>query len=406
MSINLFLIFKNSKNRNMKRNLLFFVAIIMILSGCASSKKQLEKGNYDASIATAVKQLRKDPQDSKQAATLERSFNIVNEQDNERIKFLKLEGKPQNWDEIYQVYKRMSDRQTMVRTVMPLNVGTRSIDFPYVDYMSEMVTVKRKSADYYFAHGNELMKNNIKDSYRQAYAEFLRAKDYVGDYEGIDNKIQEARYLDMSRVFVALQNTTMLKFPPEFEADLLTVDLQALNSDWVEYHTTNLDSNTQYDYVINVNVRTIAVSPDQTSSEDKVVKRDVEDGYNYQLDKKGNVMRDSLGNDIKLKKYKTLQCALISTLQTKTCQITGDIETIQMNPNKLLKKDPIGAQSNFQNVSARAVGDQGALNEEQLQKTKTQIIPFPSDIDMVIRCSESLKTAIRGSIQSNRRLIN
>lgn len=406
MSINLFLIFKNSKNRNMKRNLLFFVAIIMILSGCASSKKQLEKGNYDASIATSVKQLRKDPQDSKQAATLERSFNIVNEQDNERIKFLKLEGKPQNWDEIYQVYKRMSDRQTMVRTVMPLNVGTRSVDFPYIDYMSEMVTAKRKSADYYFAHGNELMKNNIKDSYRQAYAEFLRAKDYVGDYEDIDNKIQEARYLGMSRVFVALQNTTMLKFPPEFETDLLTVDLQALNSDWVEYHTTNLDSNTQYDYVINVNVRTIAVSPDQTSSEDKVVKRDVEDGYTYQLDKKGNVMRDSLGNDIKLKKYKTLQCALISTLQTKTCQITGDIETIQMNPNKLLKKDPIGAQSNFQNVSARAVGDQGALNEEQLQKTKTQIIPFPSDIDMVIRCSESLKTAILGSIQSNRRLIN
>jgi hypothetical protein len=406
VSINLFLIFNNSKNRNMKRNLLFLIAIIMILSGCASSKKQLEKGNYDASIATAVKQLRKDPKDSKQADILERSFNIVNEQDNERIKFLKLEGKPQNWDEIYQTYKRMSDRQTMVRTVMPLNIGTRSVEFPYVDYMSEMVAAKRKSADYYFAHGNELMKNNIKDSYRQAYAEFVRAKDYVGDYEGIDNKIQEARYLGMSRVFVVLQNTTMLKFPPEFEADLLNVDPQALNSDWVEYHTTNLDGNTQFDYIINVNIRNISVSPDQTSTEDQVVKKDIEDGYSYKLDKNGNVMKDSLGNDIKLKKYKTLQCALISTLQTKTCQITGDIETIQMNPNKLLKKDPIGAQSNFHNVSSRAVGDQGALDAGQLEKTKTQIIPFPSDIDMVIRCSESLKNAIRGSMQLNRRLIN
>jgi len=389
----------------MKRNLLFFIAIIMILSGCASSKKQLEKGNYDASIATAVKQLRRNPQDSKQADILERSFNIINEQDNERIKFLKLEGKPQNWDEIYQTYKRMSDRQSLVRTVMPLNVGTRPVDFPYVDYMTEMVEAKHKAADYYFAHGNELMKNNMKDSYRQAYAEYVRAKDYVGDYEGIDNKIQEARNLGMSRVFISLQNSTMLKFPPDFEANLINVNLQALNSDWVEYTTTNLDSTAQYDYIINVNVRNITVSPDQTSNEDKVVKRDVEDGYSYKLDKNGNVKRDSLGNDIKLKKYKTLQCALISTFQTKTCQITGDIETIQMNPDKLLKKDPIGAQSNFQNVSARAVGDQGALNDEQLQKTKTQIIPFPSDIDMVIRCSESLKGAIRGSIQSNRRLI-
>jgi hypothetical protein len=390
----------------MKRNLLLIITITVILSGCGSSKKQLEKGNYDAAIATAVKQLRKDPADAKQAAILERSFNIVNEQDNERIKFLKVEGRPQNWDEIYQIYKRMSDRQTMIRTVMPLNVGTRSVDFPYVDYMTEMVAAKHKSADYYYAHGNELMKNNLKDSYRQAYAEFLRAKDYVGDYEGIDNKIQEARELGMSRVFVSVQNSTMLKFPQDFEADLLNVNLQALNSDWVEYHTINLDSNIQYDYIINVNVRTISVSPDQTSNDDQVIKKDVEDGYSYQLDKKGNVLRDSLGNDIKVKKYKTLQCALISTMQTKTCQITGDIEIIAMNPNKLIKKDPIGAQSTFQNVSARAVGDLGALNDAQLEKTKTQIIPFPNDIDMVIRCSESLKNAIRGSIQNNRRLIN
>jgi hypothetical protein len=293
----------------------------------------------------------------------------------------------------------------MVRTVLPITAGNKDVNFPYVDYMNEMVAAKRKSADYYFAHGNELMNNKTKESYRQAYAEFVRAKEYVGDYEGIDSKIQESRYLGISRVFVSLQNSTMLKFPVEFEQDLLNVNLQALNTDWIEYSTTNLDPNAQYDYIINVNVRNIAVSPDQTSTQDEVAKKDVEDGFTYKLDSKGNVMRDSLGNDIKIKKYRTLQCALISTLQTKTCQITGDIEMIQMNPNKQLKKEPIGAQSNFQNVSSRAVGDQGALNQEQLQKTKSQIIPFPSDIDMVIRCSESLKNAIRGSIQSNRRLI-
>jgi len=117
-------------------------------------------------------------------------------------------------------------------------------------------------------------------------------------------------------------------------------------------------------------------------------------------------MRDTSGNDIRIKKYKTLQCALISTLQTKSCQIDGDIEVIQMNPNKVLKKDPMGAQSTFEHVSARALGDIGALNASQLERTKIQTIPFPSDIEMVVRCSENLKNAIRGSIQSNRRLIN
>ena len=389
----------------MKKNLLIVFAVSVMLSGCGSSKKQLERGNYDAAVGTAVKQLRKDPDDAKQIATLERSYNIANEQDLERVRFLKMEGKPQNYDEIYLTYKRLSDRQALVRTILPLSAGNRSVDFPYVDYLPEMIAAKRKSADFYYGHGIELMKNNLKDSYRQAFAEFVRAKEYVGDYEGIDNKIADAKYLGMSRVFVALQNTTMLKFPQEFEEDLLSVDLQALNSEWVEYHTINLDKDVQYDYFINVNVRNITVSPDQTSQLDSVIKRDVEDGFSYQLDKKGNVMKDSLGNDIKTKKYKTLQCALISTLQTKSCRIDGDIEIIQANPNKLLKKDPIGAQSTFENVSARALGDIGALNASQMAKTKTRIVPFPSDIEMVLRCSESLKHAIRGSIQTNRRLI-
>jgi hypothetical protein len=249
------------------------------------------------------------------------------------------------------------------------------------------------------------MKNKLKESYRQAYAEFLRAKEYVGDYEGIDSKIQEAKVLGMSRVFVSIQNTSIIKFPKEFEEDLLALDLPRLNSEWVEYFTQNLNENTQYDYFVNVNVKNVAVSPDQSIQRDSVIKRDIEDGFYYVLDKKGNVMRDSLGNDIKQKKYKTVQCALVETVQSKACRIDGDIEVIQMNPNKQLKKDPIGAQSNFENVSSRALGDIQALNARQLERTKTSLVQFPTDIEMIMRCSESLKKAIRGAIQNDRRFI-
>jgi len=389
----------------MKRIVQVFLISIFILGGCGSAKKQLERGNYDAAIGKAVIQLRKDPGDAKQVSILERSYKIANEQDNERIRFLKLEGRPENWDEIYIVSRRLNDRQSLVRTVTPLNVNGRSLDFPYVDYMPEMVAAKRKSADFYYAHGNELMKSGLKENYRQAFYEFVRAKEYVGDYEGIDNKIQEAKYMGMSRVFISVQNNSMIKFPQEFEEDLLALDLPRLNSEWVEYHTQNLDPNTEFDYFINVNVRNIVVSPDQTMQRDTVVKREVEDGFVYQLDKRGNVMKDSLGNDIKMPKYKTLQCALIETVQSKVCRIDGDIEVIQVNPDKVLKKDPLGAQSNFEYISARALGDTEALSASQLERTRSEAVPFPSDIEMVLRCSEALKQAIRGAVQNNRRFI-
>jgi hypothetical protein len=389
----------------MKKVLPFVFILTILLSGCGSSKKQLEKGNYDAAIQKAVKQLRKDPKDADQIDILNQAYKVANDQDNERVRMLKLEGKPNSWDEVYLVYKALNDRQSLVRTVTPLNLKGRTVDFPYIDYMPDMVNAKRKAADFYNTHADDLMKTGIKESFRQAYAEYLRAEEYVGDYEGIDNKIQDAQLRGMSRVFVSIQNSSMLKFPKEFEDDLLALDFPRLNSQWVEYYTQNLNDNTQFDYYVNVNIRSVWVSPDQSQQRDSVIKKRIQDGFTYVLDKKGNVMQDSLGNDIKTPKYKNLQCALVETVQSKKCHIDGDVDVIQMNPNKELKKDPIRAESKFENISSRALGDIQALNSNQLERTKTSIVPFPTDIEMVIRCSEPLKRAVRETIQNDRRFI-
>ena len=272
--------------------------------------------------------------------------------------------------------------------------------------MQEMVMAKKKAADFYYAHGQELMKNGTKDSYRQAYAEFVRAKEYVGDYDGIDQMMQESRYLGISRAYVTLKNYSATKFPEEFEKDLLALDLPRLNSEWVEYYTTAARQDTQIDYLVNVNLRTVGVSPDKQFQRDSLVRTTVEDGFDYVKDARGNVLKDSLGNDVKVKKYKNLQCALIQTFQVKECVIQGDVEILALNPEKMIKKEPIGATSNFEHVSARAIGDVNALSAEQKQMLQSQVVPFPPDIEMVIMCTENLKNAIRGFMETNKRYIN
>ena len=97
----------------MKRIVPVIFILTILLAGCGSSKKQLEKGNYDAAIQKAVKDLRKDPKDTKQIDILNQAYKIANEQDNERVRMLKMEGKPNSWDEIYLVYKALNDRQAL-----------------------------------------------------------------------------------------------------------------------------------------------------------------------------------------------------------------------------------------------------------------------------------------------------
>jgi len=389
----------------MKKVIFYSILLSVLIASCSSPKKQMESGNYDAAITKAVDKIRKDRDDTKNIEILDQSYKIALEQDNERIRLLKMEGKPQNWDEIYLIYKKMYDRQSLVRTVLPLKSGSRTVDFPYVDYMEEMVIAKNRAADYYYANGQALMKNRTKESYRQAFAEFSRAKEYVGDYEGIDQLIDECRYMGMSRVLVKVDNRSHINFPPDFENDLLALDLPRLDNEWVEYHTKQLDENTDFDYIVSVIIKAIAVSPDNTFQKDTLIKREIEDGFQYVLDDNGNVMKDSLGNDIKVKKYKQVQCALIESIQSKECIIDGQVEIVTTNPAKVLKSDPLTADSYFEHVSARAIGDEEALMPAELQKINSQPVPFPSDLEMVIRCSEALKMGIRGAMQRNRRFI-
>ena len=83
----------------------------------------------------------------------------------------------------------------------------------------------------------------------------------------------------------------------------------------------------------------------------------------------------------------------------------GKIEFIADNPQTLLKKQPIGAGTHFEHISARAVGDINALSPEKKQLTERKPLPFPEDIRMILDCTEALKNAIREAVQANRGLL-
>ena len=389
----------------MKR-VLYLVISVLIMSGCGSSKKQLVKGNYDAAIQKSVQKLKRNPNSEKDIEVMDRSYKLANEQDLERIKYLKLEGKSENWEEIVQLYERLKRRQQTVRPVLPLDLNGQTINYSYVDYDRDIIEAKHKAAEFFFAHGQKLMAYNDKESYRQAYYEFVKVKEYWGDFENIDNLIAESRHLGLSRALVSVENMTHLNLSEEFKAELLAINPQDMGTEWVEYYTSDLDKDIEYDYQIKINLKVIAVSPDGVKESDRMVKKKVEDGFEYVLDANGNVMKDTAGNDIKLKKYKELSCTVIETAQNKSAHIEGDVEIYSMNPLKLLRRDPIGADSYFEHFSARAVGDQKALSAEDLQKVRSEPLPFPTDVEMIMRTSETLKLAIRGIMQRNRSYVH
>lgn len=389
----------------MKR-IFYFLVAAMIFTACGSSKKMLQRGNYDAAIQKSVTKLRKKPDNVKEAVNLDEAYRRSNELDDERVRFLEREDNPDNYDEVFAIYERMKNRQSLVRTVLPLNANGRRIDYEYVDYDARIISAKRKAAAYFSQNGQNLMKTGTKEAYREAYVEMSKAQDYSGGmYPELDPLIEEARLKGISRVIVLVNNMTQLKLDPQFEEDLLEIDNRGLNSDWIEYHFRHLDEDISYDYTIYVNLESIAVSPDDTKEEDKLYKKEVEDGFDYVLDANGNVMKDTAGNDIKIQKFREITCTLVETHQFKSVEIRGEVEILSLNPERLIQQEPFGAANQFEHVSARSIGDEDALTEEALIKTQQEKIPFPTDVDMVLMCTETIKPAIRNAIYANRQYI-
>ncbi len=358
-------------------------------------------------LERTVRRLIKNPDNTEDVRTLDRAYRLANERDLERIKFLKMENNPNNYDEIFLRYDNLKARQSRVRTVLPLNMKGTVINYEYVDYDAEIVQAKRSAAEYYYTNGQRLLQNPDRISNREAYYQLIRARDYSGDsYPGLTDMIIEARYKGTSKTLVQVTNSSALSITPEFEQELLNFNTQGLSSEWVEYHFRHINEEIEYDYLVVVNITDIFLTPDQSKVNDLVYKKEVEDGFKYALDARGNVMKDTAGNDIKIPLYKTLNATLIETQQRKEVTIKGVVEILEMKPvRKLLVKEPIGANNVFQHVSARVVGDMAALDEEGRKKIESEYIPFPSDFQMIYNCAETLKPAIRDAIYANRRFI-
>jgi hypothetical protein len=187
----------------------------------------------------------------------------------------------------------------------------------------------------------------------------------------------------------------------------MAINTSGLNSQWVEYYLGRTDRNVDFDYILTIQVRNFIISPEQFSQKEYVRKKTIQDGFTYVLDSRGNVKKDSLGNDIKVPKYKELVCTVMERYQHKVVTVEAQIEYMSLYPNRrVIKLVPVGATSVFEHYSGKALGDMDALLPEDRQLIQREPAPFPDDLSMIYDCTPNLQRAITDAISQNKYLID
>ena len=241
------------------KNVFYFFLISLFFTACGGSKKSLDQGDYYTAVYKAVKSLQKNATKEKNILALQEAYPKANAKDLKRVSQLKLDGDPQSWDKIYNIYKSLDSRQDLVQTVTPLYLNGQEIDFEYKNYQKNMAEAKLRAAQFYYNHAKQLMQNDDQVSNRKAYNELLRVKTYFSSYEDTDQLLEEARYLGTSHILISIKNEAHYKFGRAYLAELLNFGIADLNSTWKNYYT-NFNENTNYDYDITVIITNLKTS--------------------------------------------------------------------------------------------------------------------------------------------------
>lgn len=114
----------------------------------------------------------------------------------------------------------------------------------------------------------------------------------------------------------------------------------------------------------------VDVSPDGIEERKRRERNSVEDGFRYALDKNGNVMKDTSGNDIKNSTvYKEVWADVFETRQFKAARLEGMMEVRDLRSERL-RRIPVAAETQFRAESVWFQGDKRALDPQTVKQLK------------------------------------
>lgn len=390
----------------MKTKLLFTLCILMLIS--CSGKKQIEKslhsGNYDQAIEDALRKLETNKtKDRKQdyVIMLQNAYEKAVERDLQSINHLKKDGNPEHYKNVYDLYLSLNARQEAIKPVLPLHIGNKPVRLDFKDYTNAIVESRNAVSDHLYKTGLRLLDSNNKRDIKEAFNTFQYIDQINPKYKDVRNLMQEAHNLGTDYVIVTIENQTNQVIPRRLEDDLLNFDTYGLDQFWMVYHA-NPNASIDYDYAMALQLKRINISPEKLTEKQLLKEKQIVDGWTYQKDRKGNVAKDSLGNDIKIDKIITVKAQFHEFLQFKSTQVLADVVYVDLKTNQTLDVFPINSEFVFEHIYATTKGDARALSTRERELVRNRRVRFPSNEDMVYDTGEDLKLKLKQIISSYR----
>jgi hypothetical protein len=386
------------------------LSFIIALSSCGGVKKTqvaLNSGNYGAAINRAIQNIT----DNKEKRghqpfilLLEEAFKKNTERELQHIAFLKKEGNPANFEQIFDAYSSLKSIQERIRPLLPLYImeEDRAAKFNFKNYDDDLLAAKDDLSHYLYQNALGTMERaRSKADFRSAYDDLNYLEELNPNYRDAQERREEAYQRGLDYVLVEMKNNSDKIIPVRLEEELLNMNTYGLNNLWTQYHTNRL-ADLQYDYLMEVSFENIAISPEQVRERQISKEKQIKDGFDLVLDKNGNTVKDSLGNNIRVDRFKTVRCDFYQFTQFKSAQVTGLVNFMDLRSQQRINQYPLSSEFVFEHVYANYQGDKRALDNDLISLLQLARVPFPTNEQMVYDAGEDLKNNLKNILARQR----
>lgn len=381
-----------------------YLLLAFVVMGCNTPKKHFKNGHYDRAIETAVVKIRKKPSAAnKYGDIVIRSYNIQRNRIMDRTQLLASQNSPSAHLEAYKLFVQLDYLQKEIATILPLEIYGKSVQLDFVNVQADMVYFKNKAAEGLYNEATALMEQNSKQSARAAYFKLREIRTLFPDYQEVQNMLPIAQERGQNHVLVTAINQTAFLLPRDFMANLTYYNPDNLNSMWTKFYTQE-NERPQYDYFVDIIIQQADIGPEQIYEVRSKETKEIQDGLKYALDSRGNVVKDSLGNDVRIPNMIRVHADVVGVEQTKVGFVNG-VVTFSHPNGRLIQTFPFREELVFKNFFSTFTGDRRALSKETRERISGGFVPFPTDLQMIMDASNVIKQRTHNQIRRNAKLL-
>lgn len=356
----------------MKLKLYTPVLFLLLLVSCRSAEKLYNRGDYDAAVELASKKLAKKPGNKELIQIVRDAYRFAVEDHESRIRNLEISSSDLRYEKILSEYSSLQRLYDAIRR----SPTAYDVVQP-MDYSSYLQTYREEAGNVREFRGDDLMAQNTKNSFREAYYEYQKALALKPGDLVLKQKMDEAYSAAVIQVSIQPLSRFGLQYAQysydygQFDQDMLRYLNNHRQGPFLNFYGMS-QPGVRADFAVELRFSDVNIGRynDQREAREvskKVVSKEIVHG------------KDSVSYE-----YITVKAKI--TVTTRRLQANALLQATarEVETNRRVWSDTYRGDYNWVATFATYTGDERALSDEDKRMINSREA-FPPDNDQIIR---------------------